>query len=125
MLFNYYIRTSHHKIQPLKLVVLLPTQILHPHNLDHQTCPAGEMLRPLSRACLGIVLLPRKPGALPLVEDVGDKVYPQARVHVSSLLLVPARGLRDYLQEGVSDECSFLGEGWNAQEDSSRPYSSC
>ena len=58
----------------LQLVVLLPTQILHRHDLHHQACPPGEMLRPLPSTCGRVVLLPREACPLPLIVDIVHEI---------------------------------------------------
>lgn len=73
-------------------------QIRHGHHVHHQTGPASKMLGPLSLACVGIILLPRKPGPLPLSEYVLDQVLPQLGVHLASLLLVRTFHCRGILQ---------------------------
>lgn len=58
------------------------------------------MLRPLPSARLRVILFPRKPSALPLVEDVLDEVLAECGVDFSSTILVGARDLRYVLCEG-------------------------
>lgn len=55
-------------------------QIRHAHNLNHQTSPACEMLRALSLAGFGVVLLPRETGFRPFVVDGLDEVESETRV---------------------------------------------
>ncbi len=75
----------------LQLIMrLLALQVLHGHNLDHQTRPAGKMLRALPRARLRIVLLPRVARLLPAVVHGVDQVLAQANVQVARLLAVRA-----------------------------------
>ena len=55
------------------------------------------MLRALSRSCLRVILFPRKPCPLPLVEDVLDKVLAEFGINGSSLLVMWAVRLSNIL----------------------------
>ncbi len=65
-----------------------PTQIRHSHDLDHQARPAGEVLRPLALARLGVVLFPREARLFPALVYRVDDILAQARVQVGGPLLV-------------------------------------
>lgn len=69
------------------------TQIRHRHYLDHQTRPAGEMLRSLTSTSVWIILLPCKTSLLPLLKDILNKILPQRGVNLACLRSVGA-GLR-------------------------------
>jgi hypothetical protein len=71
--------------------------IRHSHDLDHQTGPPREVLRPLPLAGLGVILLPREARLLPVVVDRVDDVLAQTGVQVLSRLLV-----------GTGFGCDFL-----------------
>ena len=58
------------------------TQVLHTHNLHHQARPPSKMLRPLPVTGLGIILLPRKPRALPFLKDVVDEILTERCVNL-------------------------------------------
>ena len=82
------------------LLLRLPTlalQIRHPHNLDDQARPAGEMLRALSLARLRVILLPGETRLFPaLIHGVYD-VLAELGVEGCSAGFVGAGGLRDVL----------------------------
>lgn len=63
-------------------------QVIHGHNLDHQTRPARKVLVALSRARLRVVLLPREARFLPALEDGVDEVLAQANVQLAGLFAV-------------------------------------
>ena len=86
-----------HDLQLPMIPTTIITQIGHRHDLNHQTRPTREMLRALSRACLGIVLLPRKPRAFPFVEDDIDEVFAEGVVDLGGLGFVGARLVGDVL----------------------------
>ena len=65
-------------------------QIRHHHNFNHQTGPPREMLRSLSSARLGVILLPREARLFPLIEDVIHEVFPESGVDSGGLRFVRA-----------------------------------
>ena len=71
--------------------LLRSVQIRHRHNLDHQTRPSREMLRSLSSACLGVILLPGEARLFPLIEDVVHKIFPESDVDFGGLRFVWSR----------------------------------
>lgn len=64
--------------------------LLHGHELDDEAGPAGEVLRPLALARLGVVLLPGEARVLPALVDRVDEVLAQAGEEVGGLGLVGA-----------------------------------
>lgn len=76
---------------------LRTAQIRHAHDLHHQTSPAGEMLRTLSPARLGIVLLPSKARLLPLLIHISNQVDTQLGIEVKGFVLVGAGSLCVFL----------------------------
>ena len=75
----------------LQLIMRLPREIDHTHDLNHQTRPAREMRRALTRARIGIILLPRESRLFPLPEDVLDEVLPQRGVHLAGFRAIRVR----------------------------------
>ncbi len=75
------------------MLPVLSAQVWHRHDFHYQTRPAGEMLRPLSRTSLGIILLPREACPFPFVEDIVDEVFAERGVDFGCLRFVRA-GLR-------------------------------
>lgn len=67
---------------------VLRPQIRHAHDLDNQTCPSSEVLRPLTSAGVWVVLLPREPCFLPAFVDGVDQVLPQLSVDLTGLFLM-------------------------------------
>ena len=63
-------------------------KIRHAHDLDDQTRPPGEMLRPLTSAGIWVVLFPGKPGLFPTLVNSVNQVLSQLGVNLTSLLLV-------------------------------------
>ena len=83
------------------LPLFIRTQIGHRHNLHNQTRPARKMLRPLSGARFGIVLLPREPRAFPFIEDIFHEIFAERGVNVSGSSFLWARLDGDILH-GIS-----------------------
>lgn len=67
---------------------MIITQILHSHNLDHQTRPSREMLSALTSARVRVILLPGKASLLPALVDRLHEVLTQIRVELTSLVYV-------------------------------------
>lgn len=63
----------------------LLAKIRHAHDDDNQTRPTGEMLGPLARTGLGIILFPSEARAFPFVEDIGDEIRAQLGVDLCGL----------------------------------------
>lgn len=78
------IRNNTPVLSPSQLVthVAGAPEVLHGHDLDHQAGPAGEVLRALALARLGVVLLPGEPRVDPALVDGLDEVLAQAAVEV-------------------------------------------
>lgn len=86
-------------------------QVLHGHDLDHQTGPARKVLGALAGTRLGVVLLPCEARVDPGLVDGFDEVLAQARVQVSGLGLVGAFLLGGVLFGGwnhISPSCMFF-----------------
>lgn len=49
-------------------------EFIHSHHFHHQTRPPREVLSPLARASLRVILLPGKPCLLPALEHRLNKV---------------------------------------------------
>lgn len=60
-------------------------QIFHSQDLDNQARPARKVLRPLTLAGLGIVLLPSEARLLPAVVHCVDEVLAESCVEIPSL----------------------------------------
>ena len=54
----------------------------HGHHLDHESRPSGEMLRPLTLACLRTILLPREAGLFPGIVYGINEIFAKLSVHV-------------------------------------------
>lgn len=67
-------------------------QIRHIHHLHHQTRPPGEMLRSLALPALGVILLPREAGPLPLAKHVLHQIRAELAIHPGCLraMRIPA-----------------------------------
>lgn len=98
-------------------------QIRHGHHVHHHTGPAGKVLRPLSFACLGIILLPGEASPLPLPEHILNQILPQFGVHFPSLLLVRARDQRSVLGSRLAMHGASMRRGEDIHKDSSKPNS--
>lgn len=75
--FLFYLYTTQYDLQFIMSSTKLPfpsTEVRHIHNPNHQTCPTGEMCRPLPLSCLGIILFPGKVCLLPRIIHRVDKV---------------------------------------------------
>ena len=94
--FSSYATKVHYKL-PLSILqlpmhdLLRSVQVRHRHNLNHQTCPACEMLRSLSSASLRVILFPREARLFPLIEDVINEIFPESDVDFSGLSFVWSR----------------------------------
>lgn len=134
----HYTTTVHYRPSPLLSILQLlmhnplpslnpRTQIRHRHNLHHQTRPTRKMLRALSGARLGIILLPRETRSFPLVVDIFHEVFAESGVDVGGLRFVgPALGCdvlfvvsSRYFRGLLEGKCSDLRRGF------SRRGSSC
>lgn len=76
---------------------LPPRQIRHPHNLNNETGPTCEVLRPLPLPCLRIILLPGETRFRPGIIDGFDEIQAEATVERGCLLLVRTRSLCESL----------------------------
>lgn len=98
-----YSSISHHLSQlildlsPLLRLKSPSTQIRHPHNLNHQTCPPSEMLSSLSHSRFRIILFPRKSCFLPTIIDRLDKIQSKFRVEIFRFFLVGTRNFCVFL----------------------------
>lgn len=82
----------------MSIAAATAAQIRHGHDLDDQTRPPRKVLRALTSARLGVVLLPGKTRFLPGLVDGVDEVLAQARVQVLGFGLVGARLGSDVLE---------------------------
>jgi len=73
------------------------TQIRHDHQINHQARPARKMLGALPQPRLGMILLPRETGALPLAVHILDQIPAEAHVDASGLLLLRSGSLSHLL----------------------------
>jgi hypothetical protein len=79
---------------------LPPTQIRHPHNLDHQARPPRKMLRSLPLASLRIILFPSEPSLRPCFVDCFHEIESEAGVQIFGFLLIGTGGLCVSLNQG-------------------------
>ena len=83
-----YIYSIAVKSQLIFQVLRTTTEIIHCHNLDHETRPACKVLRPLTLTSLWVILFPGEAGFLPALENGVYQILAQPCVQVLCLLLV-------------------------------------
>ena len=100
-----YIYPLHHhfQYQILQFILLFGgTQIRHTHDLNYQTRPSREVLRPLAFPCFGVILLPRETCLFPTLINSFDKILSQVGIQCLSACLLRSFLLCQILYDIVS-----------------------